>query len=144
MFYFQKISKAQKAATLKFYADLSAVTVKTKINFNNKKMTKFLKEIEEAPLAPFFEFEQGEPVEVLITGTKLIPLKDGEEAFYTAQVNGKEYILPNNVMLRRKLDNLVNIKGGLTPLGIECSIEFTGLTKLQGTTNKAKTFKVMA
>ena len=107
-------------------------------------MTKFSKEIEEAPLALFFEFQQGEPVEVLITGTKLIPLKDGEEAFYTAQVNGKDYIIPNNVMLRRKLDNLVNIKGGLTPLGIECSIEYTGLTKLQGTTNKAKTFKVMA
>ena len=144
MFYPKKISKAQKAATLQFYADLSAVSDIIKINLTKKTMTKFLKEIEEAPLAPFFEFEQGEPVEVLITGTKLIPLKDGEEAFYTAKVNGKDYILPNNVMLRRKLDNLVNIKGGLTPLGIECLIEYTGLIKLQGTTNKAKTFKVMA
>ena len=146
MYLSKKPNKNEVGNLLNMYGECNAIAQTIKKNnykMNNNK-SKFKTEVDEAPLAEFYKFEMaGDMFEGQITGTKTITIDGKEEVFFTAEemLGGPEVIIPNNVQLKRKITNLVNIKGNVFPIDVH--ITFIGVEKIQGSANKVKTFKVL-
>lgn len=123
-----------------------SIMTTTKKTTDTKKESKFKTEVEASQMRSFLKFKEiGEAVEGFIIGKETIKGKEKSTEHYVIKDGeGVESLLPENVQLVNKLNNLVKIKGGSIPEdGIEVRIEFTGEEKIEGSINKVKCFRVL-
>lgn len=104
---------------------------------------KFNTEVEESNMEPFVKFENEDDAhEGIITGeTKTI--KDSK--CFIMEIDGVRHVVPSNVQLNRKLENVCKIHSEDIEAGngVEVRIEYLGLIKIEGVANKVKNFKVL-
>lgn len=118
---------------------------KTENNSKAKKESKFTNEVEASAMRPFLKFKEvGDTIEGFLIGKQTITNKEKTTEHFILKNEDGEGLLPENVQLVNKLNNLLKIKGGdFGKDGIEVQISFTGEEKIDGSINKVKTFKVL-
>lgn len=116
---------------------------------NENAKSKFTNEVNEEPLMKFVKLATpGDKIEGFYFG-KVSKVKNGNEEnechqLQTTDENGETVtrLLPNNVILSRKLKNLATIRGEKISRGVEVQIEYLGEVRKEGVANKMKDFAV--
>jgi len=121
---------------------------KTEIMSNKAPNKKFKNEVEATPNRVFVKFENtGDSIECKCIGR--IDIKGAQDKINSHVVcvdvaDGEEKLLPTNVQLTQKLNNLEKTKGNFSDTNqVECYIEYLGDVKIDGVANKVKSFKVL-
>ena len=140
-------TETEKAARRNNSREIIKQNTMSKPTANTGKTTsKFNNEVPEMELEKFVKFEnEGDAVEGFITGeTK--PVKNGEKTSdcFKMNVDGEDMLLPSNVKLNNKLKNALKINAETVESegGIEVQITYDGMIKVEGVTNKMKSFTV--
>lgn len=105
--------------------------------------SKFTTEVEESAMEKFVKFEtKDDKVEGFITGERKM-VKESE--CFVIEVDGERMLLPSNVKLNRKLENLCKINEEKLSKGegVETQITFLGKSKVEGVANPMSDFKVL-
>ncbi len=107
--------------------------------------SKFKNEVEETPQRGFIKFEsEGDVIEGVYSGESQ-QIKNGDDVntCHVIKVGDDEKLLPSNVILNRKLENLKKIVGDKIKKGVEVQITYVGMIKKDGVANKMKDFKLL-